>query len=123
MASSEESRDQEWIKFKGRSKVWEYFLVNKDKSKVKCSLCENTYTYCSATTQLSQHLKKEHKIDKDGDKTEEPASSGGSTRQLSIYTSMAKAGRDSLCKVCARMAAKDRFSYRQIAESLDIRDG
>ena len=36
MASSEESRDEEWIKFKGRSKVWEYFLVDKDKKKVKC---------------------------------------------------------------------------------------
>ena len=83
--------------------------MNKDKSKVKCSLCENTYTYCSATTQLSQHLKKEHKIDKDGDKTEAPASSGGSTRQLNIYTSMAEAGiqnRNSLelARTCSKLA-------------------
>ena len=120
MASSEESRDEEWIKFKGRSKVWEHFHVNKDKSKVQCKLCERTYVFCSSTANFWHHLTKEHGIKQKEEKCE---ASGSSSRQPSIFTCFMKAGKDLLPKVVARMAAKDRIPFRTIASSQDIRDG
>ena len=123
MASNEESResrDEEWFKFKGRSKVWEHFQVNKDKSKVQCKLCERTYVFCSSTANFWNHLAKEHGIKQ---KEEQSEASGSSSHQPTISACFMKATKESLRKVLARYAAKDRFSFRQIAESLDLREG
>ena len=115
MAEKEDS-DADWVKFNGRSKVWEYFLVKKDKSRVKCKLCKATYTFCSATSNFMHHLTKEHDIKPKDEKPKAPE-----VRQPSIYTSMMKAGRDSTKKVLARLAAKDRIPFNTIANSQDIR--
>ena len=119
MASNQESRE-EWIKFKGRSKVWEHFHVNKDKSKVQCKHCEKIYIYCSSTANFQHHLTKEHGIQPKEAKTE---ASGSSSHQTTIDACFVNATRDSPQKVLARLAAKDRFSFRQIAESQDLREG
>ena len=119
MAENEDS-ESDWIKFKGRSQIWEYFLVKKDKSKVKCTLCKDTFAFHSATTTFWNHLSREHDI---GPKGEKSKPSGSASRQPTIFTCMVKAGRDSLRKVLARLAAQDRISYRTIASSQDIREG
>ena len=118
-SSSEKSKGEEWIKFNGRSKVWEHFQVNKDKSKVQCKLCEKIYVFCSSTANFWNHLTREHDIKPNEDKSK---ASGSSSHQPTIVASMMKATKDPLNKVLARLAAKDRLSFRQIAESKDIRE-
>ena len=119
MASSRESRDEGWTKFKGRSKVWEHFEVNRDKTKAKCKLCERTYVFCSATANFRNHLIKEHDIKLDEDK--QSVASSSTSHQQSIEACFLGAGKDTIQKCMARCAAKNRFSFRQIAESQDLR--
>ena len=124
MAGNEDKddTDDEWRAYNGRSHIWEHFLLKKDKKSVKCKVCQRSYVYNSQTSSHAHHLEKEHGIkrkDEQAEKSTDPQSS--STRQLSIFTSMAKAGRESLRKVLARMAAKDRIPFNTLATSLDIR--
>ena len=121
MASSLESRDEGWTKFKGRSKVWEHFEVNRDKSRAKCKICERTYVFCSATANFRNHLIKEHDIKLDEEKQSSSSGSGSTSHQPSIQACFLGAGKDTIQKCMARCAAKNRFTFRQIAESQDLR--
>ena len=48
------------LKKKGSHIIWSYFIVNSDKSKIKCNLCDQAYEYKTSVSNLKKHFEKYH---------------------------------------------------------------
>ena len=143
--------DTVWVKANKRSEVWNYFWIKKEGGKqVKCKSCPAILEFSSSTTNMWRHVEKIHHLNtsskhppankempshssakspvspRPSDATTTQSSSklteGPQLLQISIESSFAGHRLEPLKKVLARLAAKDRLSFRVIAESEDIRD-
>ena len=108
-----------FVQVSKQSPIWEHFLQSIDKSLVKCKHCKKVLRFPGGSTSgFHRHLSL-HDISV---KVEEDPLEGPSTKLRKIEYFFNK-GKHDVKEVVAKLAAKDRLSFRQIVESEEIRKG
>ena len=125
----------EWIENK-KSAVWKHFQSKSDVKEeqqklVRCKVCPKTFHNITSTSSLRYHAENVHhkkveestmqKLPKEGPQSS--TSRESKSKQSFIRRAFSKQLKSSAAMRIARIAAIDRFSFSQIANSVDLRDG
>jgi hypothetical protein len=51
------------LKRKNSHPIWNKFIVNSDKTEIKCELCNQKYNFKTSVTMLKKHFEKYHKVE------------------------------------------------------------
>ena len=111
-----------------RSGVWKYFALKEKDKKAQCNLCPKALAYSGGTSSLWRHVSTIHKIKISRSAEQNLSSAPKDTdtekdglKQMSMENSFARSNKPSRIEAVAYLAAKDRISFRTIAESKILR--